>query len=219
MYYLFQAAGFKEDFEQERRDREKLHADLTSQLTRSQGVTRDLQQKLIESIHDKEHKSQAIEVAHKEIEVLQNQISTLQEQKSTLEQVASKLTEEEDKVKNMEEEKLVLTSQVNNYSRQCEDLKQHFEEKVETLEEEKLVLTQQVKGYSRQCEELKKTMVQLQEKLKTLDEQVYHKERIAIEVHVMYVTKLNTVFNIYTNSDSPLYYLYFSSSLLSIKLY
>ena len=90
---------------------------------------------------------------YKEIEALKNQ---LQEQKSTLEQVASKLTIEEDKVKNMEEEKLVLTSQVNTYSRQCE--------------------------------ELKKTMVQLQEKSKTLEEQVYHKERIATEVHVICVT-------------------------------
>ena len=88
----------------------------------------------------------------------------------------------------MEEEKLVLTSQVNAYSRQCEELKQHFEEKVGNLEEEKLVLTQQVKAYSRQCEELKKTMVQLQEKSKSLEEQVHRKERIATEVHIMYVT-------------------------------
>ena len=87
-----------------------------------------------------------------------------------------------------EEEKMVLISQVNSYSRQCEELKKNFGEKVGNLEEEKLVLTQQVKAYSRQCEELKKTMVQLQEKSKTLEEQVYHKERIATEVHVMYVT-------------------------------
>ena len=50
------------------------------------------------------------------------------------------------------------------------------------LEEEKLVLTQQVKAYSRQCEELKKTMVQLQERSKTLEEEAYHKERLASEV-------------------------------------
>ena len=52
-------------------------------------------------------------------------------------------------------------------------------------EEDRFVLTQQVKAYSRQCcqcEELKKTMLQLQEKSKTLEEQVYHKERIASEV-------------------------------------
>ena len=84
--------------------------------------------------------------------------------------------------KDWEEEKLVLTSQVNAYSHQCEDLKKTFEEKVGNLEEENLVLTQQVKAYRRQCEELKKTMVQLQEKSKTLEEQVYHKERIASQV-------------------------------------
>ena len=49
-------------------------------------------------------------------------------------------------------------------------------------EEEKLVLTSQVKAYSRQCEELKKTMLQLQEKSKNLEEQVHHKERVASKV-------------------------------------
>ena len=70
-------------------------------------------------------------------------------------------------------------------------LQQKFKEEKSTLlaekclkdwEEEKMVLTSQIKAYSRQCEELKKTMVQLQEKSKTLEEQVYHKERIATEV-------------------------------------
>ena len=74
---LFQAVGYKEDFEQERRDREKMHMELTSQLTTSQGVARELQQKLIQSRHDKEYESQAIEVAHKKIEALWSQISTL----------------------------------------------------------------------------------------------------------------------------------------------
>ena len=208
---LFQAAGYKEDFEQERKDREKIHMELTSQLTSSQSVAYELQQKVIQSIHDKECETQTLKATyHKEIEVLQNQLSMLQEHKSTQE-VTSKLTEEkgkikdleeeklvltsqcshqceelkkkfEEKIENLEKEKLVLTSQINTYSRKCEDLKQHFEEKVETLEEEKLVLTQQVKAYSRQCEELKKTMVQLQEKSKTLEEEAYHKERLASEV-------------------------------------
>ena len=213
---LFQASGYKENFEQERRDRVKMHMKLTNklttsqgvacdlqqqlttsqgvandlqqQLTTSQGIARELQQKLIQTIHDKEHETLTLKIAHqKEKEVLRNQMSTLQEQKSTVEEVTSKLIEE-NKVKNIEEEKLVLTSQVNVYSRQCEELKKNFEEKVGNLEEEKLVLTQQVSAYSRQCEELKKTMVQLQEKSKTLEEQVYHKERLASEVHVMYVT-------------------------------
>ena len=127
--------------------------ELTNKLTESEGVAYKLQQQLIQSKHDREHENQ---VAYKEIKALQSQISILQEQTSTVEEVASKLIEEEDKVKDMEEEKLVLTAQVN--------------------------------AYSRQCEELKKTMVQLQEKSKTLEEQVYHKERIASEVHVMYVT-------------------------------
>ena len=55
MYYLFQATVYKEDFKEERKDREKMHSELTCQLTISQGVAHDLQQKLIQSIHDKEH--------------------------------------------------------------------------------------------------------------------------------------------------------------------
>ena len=161
---LFKAAGFKEDFQQERRDREKMHMELTNKLATSQGIARELQQKLIQSIHDKEYETQTLKIAQqKETEALMNQISTLEE-------VASKLTEEEDKVKNTEEEKLVLT--------------------------------QQVKAYSRQCEELKKTMVQLQE---TLEKQVYHKERIATEVHVYICYKLNTVCNIYSYSKTQSY--------------
>ena len=126
--YLFQAAGYKEDFEHERREREKMHTELTSQLITCQGIACESQQKMIQSIHDKECETQALKIAHqKEIEVLQNQISTLQEQKSTVKEVASKLTEE-DRVKNLEEEKLVLTSQVNAYSRQYGELKKTFEE-------------------------------------------------------------------------------------------
>ena len=179
---LFQAAGYKEDFEQKRKDREILHAELTSQLIKSQGVAHGLQQKLTQVICDKEHETQTLKIAQqKEIEVLQNQLSKIQEHKSTQE-VTSKLTEEKDKIKDLEEENLVLISRVNAYSHQCEELKKNFEEKIENLEEEKLVLTSQVKAYNRQCEELKKTMVQLQEKSKTLEEWVYHKERIASEV-------------------------------------
>ena len=182
---IFQAVGYKEDFEQERQDREKMHMELTNELTESENFARGLQQKLIQTINDKEQEMFTLKT---EIEVLWNRVHTLQGQKSTVEEVACKLIEE-DKVKNMEEEKLVLTQQVNAYSHQCEDLKKIFEEKVGNLEEEKLVLIQQVKAYSRQCEELKKTMVQLQKKSKTLEDQVYHKERLATEVHVMYITK------------------------------
>ena len=58
-----------------------------------------------------------------------------------------------------------------------------IKDSVNNLEEEdRLVLIQQVKAYRRQSEELKKAMLQLQEKSKTLEEQVYHKERIASEV-------------------------------------
>ena len=53
---------------------------------------------------------------------------------------------------------------------------------MDNCEEEKLILISQVKAYSRQCEELKKTMLQLQEKSKCLEEQLYHKERIESEV-------------------------------------
>ena len=71
----------------------------------------------------------------------------------------------------LEEEKNTLLSE-----------KCSLEDSLKDLEEEKLVLIQQVKAYSRQCEELKKVMIQLHEKSKTLEEEVYHKERIATEV-------------------------------------
>ena len=123
----------------------------------SQNVAKDLQQKLNQAVHDKQHEFKVLQQKQlEEIEALQNQITTLQEQKCTLEELTRSLTDEEDRTKDWEEEKLVLTSQV--------------------------------KAYSRQCEELKKTMVQLQEKSKTLEEKVYHKETIRTEVHIMYVT-------------------------------
>ena len=62
-----------------------MHTELTSQLITCQGIARESQQKVIQSIHDKECENQALKIAHqKEIEVLQNQISTIQEQKSTV---------------------------------------------------------------------------------------------------------------------------------------
>ena len=63
-----------------------------------------------------------------------------------------------------------------------EALKCSLEDKVKDLEEEKQVLTSQVKAYSRQCEDLKRTMVQLQENSKLLEEQLHHKEQIEHEV-------------------------------------
>ena len=69
-------------------------------------------------------------------------------------------------------------------------------------EEEKLILISQVKAYSRQCEELKK-MLQLQEKSKCLEEQLYHKEQIESEV----INDIKTVV------------CYFLKNRLSFKLY
>ena len=124
---------------------------LQTQMIKSQNIAKDLQQKLNQAAHDKQHEFEVLQQKQLEdIEALQKQITTLQEQKCTLEELTRSLTDEEDRMKDWEEEKLVLTSQV--------------------------------KAYSRQCEELKKTMVQLQEKSKLLEEQLHHKERIEHEV-------------------------------------
>ena len=53
-------------------------------------------------------------------------------------------------------------------------------------EEEKLVLTSQVNGYSRQCDELKKTLLQIQNKCKSLEDQLKHKTRLETEVTNFY---------------------------------
>ena len=60
-------------------------------------------------------------------------------EKSTLEDLTRSLTDEEDRMKNWEEEKLVLTSQVKAYSRQCEELKKmmvQLQEQSKLLEEQ-----------------------------------------------------------------------------------
>ena len=60
-------------------------------------------------------------------------------QKSTLEDLTRSLTDEGDRMKNWEEEKLVLTSQVKAYSRQCEELKKmmvQLQEQSKLLEEQ-----------------------------------------------------------------------------------
>ena len=84
--------------------------------------------------------------------------------------------------KQLSNEKLALQEKLEEEKNKLLEEKCSLEDSLKDWEEEKLVLTQQVKAYSRQCEELKKTMVQLQEKSKTLKEQVYHYERIASEV-------------------------------------
>ena len=57
-----------------------------------------------------------------------------------------------------------------------------IEEQVAEWEEEKLVLTSQVNGYSRQCDELKKTLLQIHNKCKSLEDQLKHKTGLEIEV-------------------------------------
>ena len=143
-----QAATFEEDFKQERVDREKNYNQLTSEVTKYQGIAKIMEEKLNQTSFELTQATHQLEALHKQ---LSNEKLAFQE----------KLEEEKSK---LQAEKCSLDDSLKN------------------LEEEKLVLTQQVKAYSRQCEELKKKMVQLQE------EQVYHKERIATEVHIMYVT-------------------------------
>ena len=60
------------------------------------------------------------------------------------------------------------------------------EEQVAEWEEEKLVLTSQVNGYSRQCDELKKTLLQIQNKCKSLEDQLKHKRGLENEVTNFY---------------------------------
>lgn len=76
----------------------------------------------------------------------------------------------------------VHTLQINNdafWARNQELAKNEdsFLKKEENFEEEKQILTQQVKAYSRQCDDLKKTMFQLQEKSKLIEEQLHHREK------------------------------------------
>ena len=119
---------------------EEVVHDLQTQLINSQNIAKDLQQKLNQAAHDKQHEFEALQQKQLEdIEALQNHIVTLQEQKSTLEELTHSLTDEEDRMKNWEEEKLVLTSQVKAYSRQCEELKKtmvKLQEKSKLLEEQ-----------------------------------------------------------------------------------
>ena len=138
---------FKEDFKQERADREKNHSHLTNEVTKYQGIAKTMEEKLTQTSHELTQATHQLEALHKQ-----------HESELALQQ-------------RLEEERNILQTE-----------KCSLEDSLKDLEEEKLVLTQQVKAYSRQCEELKKTMVQLQEKSKTLEEQVYHKERIATEV-------------------------------------
>ena len=84
--------------------------------------------------------------------------------------------------KQLSNEKLALQEKLEEEKNTLLEEKCSLEDSLKDWDEEKLVMTSQVKAYSRQCEELKRTMVQLQEKSKTLEEQVYHKERIASEV-------------------------------------
>ena len=84
--------------------------------------------------------------------------------------------------KQFDSEKLALQQKLEEEKITVLMEKCSLEDSLKDWEEEKLVLTSQVKAYSRQCEELKKTTVQLQEKSKTLEEEVYHKERIISEV-------------------------------------
>ena len=53
-------------------------------------------------------------------------------------------------------------------------------------EEERLVLTSQVNGYSRQCDELKKTLLQIQNKCKSLEDQLKHKTGLETKVTNLY---------------------------------
>ena len=60
------------------------------------------------------------------------------------------------------------------------------DEQVADWEEEKLVLTSQVNGYSRQCDELKKTLLQIHNKCKSLEDQLKHKTGLETEVTNFY---------------------------------
>ena len=105
-----------------------MHSDLTNKLTESQGVVRDLQMRLDQSVHERRHSTPSQWRKDEEIETLQKEVKTLREQKSRLEELTTSLVAKGDKANNWEEEKLVLTSQVKAYSRQCEELKMKLQE-------------------------------------------------------------------------------------------
>ena len=105
-----------------------MHSDLTNKLTESQGVARDLQMRLDQSVRERQHSTPSQWRQDEEIETLQKEVKTLREQKSRLEQLTTSLVAKGDKTNDLEEEKLVLTSQVKAYSRQCEELKMKLQE-------------------------------------------------------------------------------------------
>ena len=105
-----------------------MHSDLTNKLTESQGVVRDLQMKLDHSVCERRHSTPNQWRQDEKIETLQKEVKTLREQKSRLEELTTSLVAKGDKANNWEEEKLVLTSQVKAYSRQCEELKMKLQE-------------------------------------------------------------------------------------------
>ena len=103
---------FEEDFKRERADREGM----CSKITTLEGQILTLQQSLDER-HEKE--------------------TLLHEKESVKSKMEMEFLQREELVAEWEEEKLVLTSQVNGYSRQCDELKKtllHFQNKCKSLE-------------------------------------------------------------------------------------
>ena len=80
-----------------------------------------------------------------EIDVLQHQIGALLEEKIANEKWSTRSPSTEDLRKDWEEEKIVLTSQVKAYSRQCEELKKTLLR----IQEESKCLQEQVNHKSR----------------------------------------------------------------------
>ena len=91
--------AFKEDFKRERADREAMN----SKITALEGQILNLQQ----SLHDERHEKETL----------------LHEMESVKAKMEVESLQREEQVAYWEEEKLVLISQVNGYSRQCDELK------------------------------------------------------------------------------------------------
>ena len=117
-----------------------------------------------------------------EVTKYQGITKTMEEKSTQTSHELSQATHQLEALRKQHESELALKQKLEEEKNALQAEKHLLEDSLKDWEEEKLVLTSQVKAYSRQCDELKKTLYHLQEKSKTLEEQVYHKERIALEV-------------------------------------
>ena len=89
------------------------------------------------------------------------------------------------KIELLQSQVLKLQCSVFDERRHNENLKKEFcklADEVRDQEKEKLVLTSQVNNYRKRCDELKKTLIQIQDKCKSLEDQLKSNTGLETEV-------------------------------------